>query len=157
MAHDQTDPFVDYLRSAIRAAGYATPTQFAREAELDPSVVLRWLGGTQRPTVRSLERVAPLLGRSTAEMVRAAYPDRVREDGTDGAPLHHLGYEVGRLLGEDSPIPQDERMMLEKFLNTMLEPYRQSLRRRTRRRAAGETRTSPEPTSHRGRAVRVPD
>jgi transcriptional regulator with XRE-family HTH domain len=152
------DAFVEYLRNAIRAAGYSTPTQFAREAELDPSVVLRWLGGTQRPTVRSLERVAPLLGRSTAEMVRAAYPDRVGDDGTGGPLLHHLGYEVGRLLGEDSPIPQDERRMLEKFLNTMLEPYRQNLRpRRTRRPAATEARTSPEPAAHHGHALRVAD
>src|SRR6185503_391652 len=105
---ESSPEFAEYLRSAIRTAGFSTPTHFARQADLDPSVVLRWLGGTQRPTVRSLERVAPLLGRSTAEIVRAAYPDRVGDDGTGGPPLHHLGYEVGRLLGEDSPIPQDE-------------------------------------------------
>jgi hypothetical protein len=160
VAPDQTAAFVEYLRNAIRSAGFATPTQFAREAELDPSVVLRWLGGTQRPTVRSLERVAPLLGRSTAEMVRAAYPDRVRDDGTTGAPMHHLGYEVGRLLGEDSPIPSDERKMLEKFLNTMLEPYRQNLRRRRSRRRAVDAKTetrSAETTSRHGRASRVAD
>jgi hypothetical protein len=160
VAQDQTAEFAEYLRNAIRSAGFATPTQFAREAELDPSVVLRWLGGAQRPTVRSLERVAPLLGRSTGEMVRAAYPDRVRDDGTTGAPMHHLGYEVGRLLGEDSPIPFDERKMLEKFLNTMLEPYRQNLRRRRSRRRAVDAKTetrSSETTSRHGRALRVAD
>lgn len=133
-AHD----FADYLRSAIRSAGFATPTQFARKAELDPSVVLRWLGGTQRPTVRSLERVAPILGRSTSEMVRAAYPDRLGPGDATAAPMHELGYEVGRLLGEGSPIPLEERKFLERVLNTMLEPYRQEQRpRRNRRRSPG--------------------
>lgn len=136
MHQAQPHDFADYLRSAIRSAGFATPTQFARKAELDPSVVLRWLGGSQRPTVRSLERVAPLLGRSTSEMVRAAYPDRMGPDNAGAAPMHELGYEVGRLLGDSSPIPPDERKFLERVLNTMLEPYRQGQRpRRSRRRS----------------------
>ena len=127
---------MEYLRAAIRSAGFSTPTQFARKAELDPSVVLRWLAGTQRPTVRSLEKVAPILGRSTSEMVRAAYPDRLGDTAGESL-MHELGYEVGRLLGEKSPIPADERQLLERVLNTMLEPYRQGLRqRRARRRPA---------------------
>jgi hypothetical protein len=129
--------FVDYLRTAIRAAGFATPTQFARKAELDPSVVLRWLGGTQRPTVRSLEKVAPILGRSTSEMVRAAYPDRLGAGGANEPPMHELGYEVGRLLGSGSPIPADERRLLERVLDTMLEPYRRDIRQQRRRPMSG--------------------
>ena len=130
--------FAAYLRSAIRAAGFATPTQFAREAELDPSVVLRWLGGAQRPTIRSLERVAPILGRSTGEMVRAAYPERLRGEGD--APLHELAYVVDRVLGSESPVPDKEREALEQVLRRMLEPYRQELRQRRGRRqlTAGE-------------------
>jgi transcriptional regulator with XRE-family HTH domain len=130
--------FVAYLRSAIRAAGFATPTQFAREAELDPSVVLRWLGGAQRPTIRSLERVAPILGRSTGEMVRAAYPERLREGGD--APMHELAYVVDRVLGSESPVADKDREALEQVLRRVLEPYRQELRQRRgrRQRAAGE-------------------
>ena len=130
--------FVAYLRSAIGAAGFATPTQFAREAELDPSVVLRWLAGTQRPTSRSLERVAPILGRSTSEMVRAAYPERFADGGD--APMHELAYVVDRVLSSDSPVPDKERDALEQVLRRMLEPYRQELqqRRGRRQRAAGE-------------------
>lgn len=147
--HDgQPQDFVDYLRSAIRSAGFATPTQFARKADLDPSVVLRWLGGTQRPTIRSLERVAPILGRSTSEMVRAAYPDRLGPDDSNSAPMHELGYEVGRLLSDDSPIAPEEREFLKRVLNTMLEPYRPDNRSRRGRRSdapgpAPSTRTLP--------------
>lgn len=134
MHHGQSNDFVAYLRSAIRSAGFATPTQFARKAALDPSVVLRWLGGTQRPTIRSLERVAPILGRSTSEMVRAAYPDRLGPADSGAAPMHELGYEVGRLLGDASPIAPEDREFLTRVLNTMLEPYRDQQRPRRGRR-----------------------
>lgn len=126
--------FANYLRSAIRAAGFATPTHFARQADLDPSVVLRWLAGTQRPTVRSLERVAPILGRSTSEMVRAAYPDRLGGEDHAGAPMHELAYVVDRVLANDSPIPMKDREALEQVLTLMLEPYRRGLRQRDARR-----------------------
>lgn len=125
--------FADYLRSAIRAAGFATPTNFARAAQLDPSVVLRWLSGQQRPTVRSLERVAPILGRSTSEVVRAAYPDRLGGERGAGAPMHELAHVVDRVLGADSPIPRKDREALEQVLTRVLEPYRQQLRQQVRR------------------------
>jgi transcriptional regulator with XRE-family HTH domain len=67
--------FGRYLREAIHAAGFATPTQFARKVGTDPSVVLRWISEDQRPTIRSIERIAPVLGRTIHEMVNAAYPD----------------------------------------------------------------------------------
>jgi transcriptional regulator with XRE-family HTH domain len=140
----RSNDFVEYLRAAIRSAGFATPTQFARKADLDPSVVLRWLGGGQRPTIRSLERVAPLLGRSVSEMVRAAYPDRVGPDHTRTTTMHELGYEVGRLLGADSPIAAEDRQFLERVLNTMLEPYRPGQRPRRIRRRAEEGGALPE-------------
>jgi hypothetical protein len=137
--HAQSNDFVAYLRSAIRSAGFATPTQFARKAALDPSVVLRWLGGTQRPTIRSLERIAPILGRTTSEMVRAAYPDRLGQGGdTNAAPMHELGYEVGRLLGAESPIAPEDREFLKRVLDTMLEPYRFQTRARRGRRKSDE-------------------
>lgn len=142
MQHNQADDFVEYLRSAIRGAGYSTPTQFARKAELDPSVVLRWLTGGQRPTIRSLERVAPLLGRSTSEMVRAAYPDRFDRDDKNAAPMHELGYEVGRLLGADSNISAEDRCFLERLLNTILEPYRPRKGRRRSDEDSGPDRAA---------------
>ena len=124
--------FGDYLRNAIHAAGFATPTQFARSVNTDPSVVLRWLSEEQRPTIRSLERVAPTLGKTINEMVGAAYPDRLgegaRPPGTTA--LHPIGYEVGRILASDSPIASEDRDALHAVLNRLLEPYRRDMRRR---------------------------
>jgi transcriptional regulator with XRE-family HTH domain len=132
--HDQSVGFGDYLRDAIHAAGFATPTQFARAVQTDPSVVLRWLSEEQRPTIRSLERVAPALGRTINEMVDAAYRDRLPDAAEPGAQksMHPLGYEVGRMLAEDSALPIRDREALSAKLDRALEPYRRDLRRRRR-------------------------
>lgn len=122
--------FGGYLKEAIQAAGFSTPTHFARVAGTDPSVVLRWLSGEQRPTIRSIERIAPVLGRRINEIVVAAYPDRV--GGALPAPrlTHPLVHELARILDADSPIPEPDRAALAAVLDRMLDPYRTVLRRR---------------------------
>lgn len=123
--------FGAYLRDAIHAAGFATPTHFARVVGTDPSVVLRWISEEQRPTIRSIERIAPVLGKSINDVVRAAYPDRLGvTDPTPGSRLHPIAYEIGRILAEDSPVAIADRQALETVLDRMLEPYRRELRRR---------------------------
>jgi transcriptional regulator with XRE-family HTH domain len=122
--------FGGYLKEAIQAARFPTPTHFARAAGTDPSVVLRWLSGEQRPTIRSIERIAPVLGRGINEIVVAAYPDRV--GGPPPAPpvTPAIVHELGRILAPDSPIPEADRKALEAVLDRMLDPYRKVLRRR---------------------------
>ncbi|HKT02357.1 MAG TPA: helix-turn-helix transcriptional regulator [Rugosimonospora sp.] len=123
--------FGAYLKEAILAAHFPTPTHFARAVGTDPSVVLRWLSGEQRPTIRSIERIAPVLGKTINEMVLAAYPDRLGGDTQAVVPqLHPMAYELGRMLAADSPIPQGDREALETVLDRMLEPYRKLMRRR---------------------------
>jgi transcriptional regulator with XRE-family HTH domain len=122
--------FGAYLKEAILAARFPTPTHFARAVGTDPSVVLRWLSEEQRPTIRSIERIAPVLGKSINELVVAAYPDRV--DGPEPAAprTHPLVHEMGRILADDSPIPAADRAALETVLDRLLDPYRKVLRRR---------------------------
>ena len=122
--------FGGYLKEAIQAARFPTPSHFARAAGTDPSVVLRWLSGEQRPTIRSIERIAPVLGRGINEIVVAAYPDRV--GGAQPAPpvAHPLVHELGRILAQDSPIPEADRAALAAVLDRMLDPYRRVMHRR---------------------------
>src|SRR5215218_831248 len=101
--------FGAYLRDAIQAGGFTTPTHFARAAGTDPSVVLRWISGEQRPTIRSIERIAPLLGKTINEMVMAAYPDQLGLEPAAPPTLHPLAYDVGRILAGDSPVPAEDR------------------------------------------------
>src|SRR5262249_28032597 len=123
--------FGAYLREAILAAGFPTPTHFARAAGTDPSVVLRWLSEEQRPTIRSIERIAPVLGVGINELVLAASPDRLN-GAAPSAPTvtHPLVHDLARLLADDSPVPRADRQALEIVLDRMLEPYRRLLRRR---------------------------
>ena len=128
--HSEPVGFGVYLRDAILAAGFQTPTHFAREVGTDPSVVLRWISGEQRPTISSIERIAPVLGHSITDMVTAAYPDRTGRPAPAPAQTHPLAYELGRILAEDSPVPADERRALASVLDRILDPYRRDLRRR---------------------------
>jgi len=122
--------FGGYLQEAIRAARFPTPTHFARAAGTDPSVVLRWLSGEQRPTIRSIERIAPVLGRSINEIVVAAYPDRLGGPPPVPPVTPAIVHELGRILAPDSPVPEADRAALEAVLDRMLEPYRKVLKRR---------------------------
>jgi transcriptional regulator with XRE-family HTH domain len=119
-----------YLKEAIHAARFPTPTHFARAVGTDPSVVLRWLSEEQRPTIRSIERIAPVLGKSINELVVAAYPDRLGGPPPALPAAHPLVHELARILADDSPIPGPDRQALETVLDRLLEPYRKALRRR---------------------------
>lgn len=122
--------FGGYLREAIHAARFPTPTHFARAVGTDPSVVLRWLSEEQRPTIRSIERIAPVLGKTINELVIAAYPDRLNGPRADLRPTHPIVHELARILADDSPIPEPDRRALETVLDRMLDPYRKVMRRR---------------------------
>jgi transcriptional regulator with XRE-family HTH domain len=119
-----------YLKEAIHAARFPTPTQFARAVGTDPSVVLRWLSEEQRPTIRSIERIAPVLGKSINELVVAAYPDRLGISAPEIQAAHPLVHELARMLADDSPIPERDRHALETVLDRMIDPYRKVMRRR---------------------------
>ncbi len=119
-----------YLKEAILAARFPTPTHFARAVGTDPSVVLRWLSEEQRPTITSIERIAPVLGKSINELVVAAYPDRLGGPPASVPPTPRLVHELARMLADDSPIPQADRAALETVLDRMIEPYRRLMRRR---------------------------
>jgi transcriptional regulator with XRE-family HTH domain len=126
----ETVGFGAYLKDAILAAHFPTPTHFARAVGTDPSVVLRWLSEEQRPTIRSIERIAPVLGKTINEMVLAAYPDPGNGQQAVLPQLHPMAYELGRMLADDSPIPVEERGALASVLDRMLDPYRKLMRRR---------------------------
>jgi transcriptional regulator with XRE-family HTH domain len=122
--------FGAYLREAIHAARFPTPTHFARAVGTDPSVVLRWLSEEQRPTIRSIERIAPVLGKTINELVLAAYPDRLAGPQPEVAVTPPLVHELALMLADDSPLPAADRQALETVLDRMIDPYRKVLRRR---------------------------
>lgn len=127
--------FPAYLRATIQAAGFETPTQFARKAGVEPSVIFAWLRGDRRPAIRLLERVAPTLNVETQTLVGAAYPEIA--NSTVATPtvriLHPLAAEVERLLGAGSPLNPEEQQRVATIVEAAVAPYAS----RTRRRRAG--------------------
>jgi len=122
--------FGAYLKEAIQAARFPTPTHFARAVGTDPSVVLRWLSEEQRPTIRSIERIAPVLGKTINELVVAAYPDRLAARQPPAPATPPLVHELALMLADDSPIPAPDRRALATVLDRMIDPYRKVMRRR---------------------------
>jgi transcriptional regulator with XRE-family HTH domain len=115
----------DYLREAIPRLGYRTPTDFARAAGISSSVVSRWLNGQVRPDVPLLERVAPFLGARLSTLVRIAYPEI--DDGLpidNGQQIHPLAAELDRRLGDRSTLADDERDLLARLVDSVLDRYR---------------------------------
>lgn len=84
------DDFATYLHDAMRGAGFTKPTYLARAADIDPSVVIRWLRSGQRPSVPLLERIAPVLGVPVAELIRVAYPSTTTETPPAEPPDRYL-------------------------------------------------------------------
>jgi len=129
--------FGAFLEAAIADAGYPTPTHFARAVTasdgkpLDPSVVFRWISEEQRPTVRSIERIAPVLGLRVNEVISAAYPDRLgTAEPVERPQMHPRAYELGRILADNSAVPVEDREALASTLDKMFEHYRRIMRRR---------------------------
>lgn len=112
--------FPAYLGRAIKAAGFDRPTFFARKAGIDPSVVFRWLSGEQRPSVASLERVAPILGVPVPELVAVAYPSAGDAAAKPTDPDQFVDPQTGeryddedeRMLWSLRPLPEDTRRYL---------------------------------------------
>lgn len=121
-------PFGVRLAGAIRAAGFGTATAFARDLGTDPSVVIRWFKGQTTPTAEMIARIAPLIGVDQAELLSWAYP------GTGPVrpvqPQHPLALELARMLAADSPLSDDERDLLEKLTDRVMDPLRKAMRRR---------------------------
>jgi transcriptional regulator with XRE-family HTH domain len=117
--------FPEYLRQAITAMNYETPTEFARAAGISSSVVSRWLNGHVRPDIPLLERISPHLGTKLSTLVRIAYPEIDEGLPMVATPtLHPLAAELQRRLGPESALSADEQEVLTRIVDSVLTPYR---------------------------------
>jgi transcriptional regulator with XRE-family HTH domain len=127
-----TDAFGQYLANFLaHSTTYASASEFARDAGVSPSAVSRWINRKERPTPRLLERIAPKMGRPPAELIRLAYPESAAEALAELAVAHEphpLAAEIDRMLSPDSPVPAEDRQLLEALLERVVEPLRQHMR-----------------------------
>lgn len=138
----ESDPpasFAEWLAERIER-DFSSDSDFARKANVSPSVVSRMVAGKGTPTPSTLERIAPVLGVPVRELFVMVYPTESRSE-TGILPQwwldrekaqHHLARELGRMLADDSPVPADERDRIESLVEAILAPYRRYLDKRRR-------------------------
>ncbi|MFI6228920.1 helix-turn-helix domain-containing protein [Micromonospora echinospora] len=130
------------LQHAVNAGvGIERVADLARATGIRPSVFSKWFNGTEQPSVKSLERLAPVIRAKLPELLVMACRVRPEDIGLDATPeppeaiSHPLARELDTMLSTESPLSPDDRTAIETFLNQYLEPYRRRLRSRGRRRA----------------------
>ncbi len=125
--------FAELLPQLIRDRLYDSPSAFARDAGVSESSVSRWIAGKERPGNRTIEKIAPKLGLTVAELSGVVYGTDAQGPAVEPTAYHPLALEIARLLGDDSPLPPDRRDILATLIDGALAPYRRDLRRRTAR------------------------
>lgn len=106
-AEEERAAFGRYVAAAIEAAGYDTPTAFARAAKLEPSAVLRWINGQTRPSIATIRKVAPLLRMTSGELAAIAFPQGSEESALP--PPKPIPREVAHLLAALDDLDGDAR------------------------------------------------
>lgn len=86
--------FGAYIDEAIRLAGYRSISAFARAAGIDTSVVARWIRGETVPTAANLQKAAPALKMSEADLFAVAFPSG------DQPPAFPIPDPIANLLDE---------------------------------------------------------
>jgi transcriptional regulator with XRE-family HTH domain len=127
VSKDGAEAFGRYLASWVAGSRYSTPTDFARDAGVSPSAVSRWIGGKERPTPRMLERIAPKMGVAVSDLVAIAYPAPGQMAATPAAEIPRVAAELAYALGEDSPLPDGDRVYLHDMVDRLIGPYRKQL------------------------------
>lgn len=117
-----------------------TVADLARATGIKPSLYSKWFRGEEQPSVKSLERLAPVIRAPLRELLVLACRVSPEDLGLDARPEppellgHPLARELDAMLAEDSPLSPDERSSIETFLDQYFQPFRR--RRSGRRRLA---------------------
>ncbi|MFG1898668.1 helix-turn-helix domain-containing protein [Micromonospora zamorensis] len=128
------------LQHAANAnAGIERVADLSRATGIKPSIFSKWFAGTEQPSVRSLEKLAPVIRAPLPELLVLACRVRAEDLGMTTTPEppdvlgHPLARELDVLLSEESALPATDRAAIEAFLDQYLEPYRRAAKSRSRR------------------------
>ncbi len=102
-----------------------TIDDLATLAGVSRMTIIRWEAGASEPKPTTLKAVATALGLPFGDVLTLA-------GGADGGARDPLAAEVVSRIGPASPLPDRERALLREMISRLIEPYRQTTRRRTR-------------------------
>lgn len=131
------------LQHAANAnAGIERVADLSRATNIKPSVFSKWFAGAEQPSVRSLQRLAPVIKAPLRDLLVLACrvsPEDLGLESTPEAPEvlgHRLARELDAMLADESPLPAADRAEIEGFFDRYLEPYRRAMKAKGRRRAS---------------------
>lgn len=114
--------FVAFLKAAMEAAKIPTGARLAELANLNPSLVNRWINGKTIPSIENLREIAKPLGLEPRVLwVRAGHVT-AREVGLDDTPVLPTGnHALEDELRSDPRIRDSQKEPLIQFLQTLFE------------------------------------
>lgn len=131
------------LQHAANAnAGIERVADLSRATGIKPSIFSKWFAGAEQPSVRSLQRLAPVINAPLTDLLVLACRVDAKDLGLESTPEapevigHPLARELDLMLADDSPIGPESRAEIEAFFDRYLEPYRRAMRSKGRRRAS---------------------
>ena len=131
------------LQHAANAnAGIERVADLSRATGIKPSIFSKWFAGVEQPSVRSLQRLAPVIKAPLTDLLVLACRVDAKDLGLESTPEapevigHPLARELDLMLADDSAIGPEARTEIEAFFDRYLEPYRPAMRTKGRRRSA---------------------
>ncbi|MEU6206399.1 XRE family transcriptional regulator [Micromonospora musae] len=131
------------LQHAANAnAGIERVADLSRATQIKPSVFSKWFSGAEQPSVRSLQRLSPVIKAPLKELLVLACRVDAEDLGLESTPEppevlgHPLARELNTMLADDSPLPVETRAEIEAFFDRYMDHYRRTMRSKVRRRSA---------------------
>lgn len=124
--------FVELLNQVIDDWYGGNISEFARTAGLKTSsAVTRWRAG-QRPSIAMLRQIAPAMHIAAKKLEALVYPEgEPRAVVATLVLAHPLAREIDKLLGDTSPLAEQEKQRLSTVVDSAVEPYRGRRRKRS--------------------------
>lgn len=142
MATRRPTAFGAFLLRRMQAVGFGSQTALADATGLSPASVSRLLYSDEyEPDARTLKRLSEALKVPLAELVVTRFGDDFLDASLADLPiLHPLAVQVHDLLRPDSPLPAEERDLLERLIGMGVDRAYAKIsdsERRSRRRRDG--------------------
>lgn len=137
--------FREYVIAHAKGLGIAESTaDLSRATGIGRSMLSKWFSGSERPSPRSLERLAAVLERGIPrrpdqpsaldDLMQLAGWSKARDELPTPPPAperHPLAVELDHMLGENSRLSEEDRDVLAGLVDRVLAGWRRDGRRRT--------------------------
>ncbi len=121
--------FGHHLLELMADAGFSRQLDLVAASGVSASTVSRLIySGEYRPDMRTFERLGDALGVAATDLF-AAHAGEVHPPVVGDLPP--LAAELAGMLHPDSPLADEDRLMLQTVIDRLIDPHRRVMRRRS--------------------------